>query len=112
MNFVRFHSVCPACRSNNYHYWIHHNCEGALYLSNDAKLICADCSEQDFIFRWRFDCGNRNNGFHECGFEYGCLQGFLCCLSCLGRLENPPGNFILEVTGILMQHQNEFRKNY
>ena len=109
---VRFQSTCPACRNETYYYWIHHNCGGDLYLDNRAMLICDSCSREDLIFRWKFDCGNRDDGAHRGGFEYGCLQGFLACLSNLGRLQNPPGNFIIEVTSILMAHQNEFRQNY
>ena len=109
---VRFQSTCPSCRNNNFYYWIHHNCGGDLYLDNNAYLICNSCRIQDYIFRWKFDCGNRDNGAHSGGFEYGCLQGFLACLSNLGRLQNPPGNFIIEVTQVLMQHQNEFRQNF
>jgi hypothetical protein len=30
----------------------------------------------------------------------------------LGKLQNQPGNFIIEVTKVLMDHQNEFRQNY
>jgi len=40
------------------------------------------------------------------------LQGFLACLSSLGKLQNPPGNFIVEVTQVLMQHQHEFKERY
>ena len=109
---VRFQSTCPACRNPDYFYWIHHNCGGDLYLDNYGKLICDECDAEDFIFRWKFDCGNRNNNAHEGGFEYGCLQGFLACLSNLGKLQNPPGNFIIDVTRVLMEHQNEFSQNY
>lgn len=109
---VRFQSSCPSCSNMNYYYWIHHNCGGDLYLDNRANLICDLCDREDYIFRWKFDCGNRNNGAHKGGFEYGCLQGFLACLSNLGKLENPPGNFIVEVTAILLAHRNEFRENY
>ena len=109
---VRFQSSCPACPNNQYYYWIHHNCGGDLYLDNHAMLICEDCSFEDYIFRWKFDCGERNNGFHVCGFKYGCLQGFLACLSSLGKLEKPPGNFITQVTKVLMEHQNEFNQSY
>lgn len=108
---VRFQSTCPACKNSNYYYWIHAYCGGDLYLNNQAMLICHYCNRKDLIFRWKFDCGNRDNGAHKGGFEYGCLQGFLACLSNLGKLENPPGNFIVEVTTILMQHQNKFRQN-
>jgi hypothetical protein len=30
----------------------------------------------------------------------------------LGKLQNPPANFILDVTSVLMAHQSEFRQNY
>ena len=109
---VRFQSTCPSCLNNNYYYWIHSGCGGDLYLDNNAKLICERCWREDYIFRWKFDCGNRDNGAHRGGFEYGCIQGFLACLSNLGKLQNPPGNFIIEVTKVLMDHQNEFRQNY
>lgn len=109
---VRFQSSCPSCPNNNFYFWVHNRCGGNLYLDNRAMLICDNCDAEDYIFRWKFDCGNRNNRSHEGGFEFGCLQGFLACLSSLGKLQNPPGNFILEVTQILMQHQNEFRQNY
>ena len=109
---VRLQSSCPSCTNNNFYFWVHSRCGGDLYLDNRAMLICDNCDAEDYIFRWKFDCGNRNNRSHEAGFEFGCLQGFLACLSSLGKLQNPPGNFILEVTQILMQHQNEFRQNY
>jgi hypothetical protein len=109
---VRFQSSCPACQNVNFYYWIHSGCGGDLYLDNRAMLICDDCNREDYIFRWKFDCGNRDNGAHKGGFEYGCLQGFLACLSNLGKLQNPPGNFIVEVMSILMQHKNEFTQNY
>ena len=109
---VRFQSTCPACRNNEFYYWIHHNCGGDLYLDNNAYLICDDGDARDFIFRLKFDCGNRDDGAHRGGFEYGCLQGFLACLSNLGKLQNPPGNFIMDVTKVLMEHQSEFSQNY
>lgn len=109
---VRFQSTCPACQNFNFYYWIHYNCGGDLYLDNNAMLICNRCEISDYIFRWKFDCGNRDNYAHRGGFEYGCLQGFLACLSNLGKLQNPPGNFIIEVTRVLMDHQNEFRQNF
>ena len=37
---------------------------------------------------------------------------FLVCLSNLGKLQNPPGNFIMDVTKVLMEHQSEFSQNY
>lgn len=109
---VRFQSSCPACRNSSFYYWVHHKCEGDLYLNNEAYLICNKCLTKDFIFRWKFDCGNRNNGAHKAGFSYGCYQGFLSCLSNLGKLENPPANFITDILGILMAHKNEFNENY
>lgn len=109
---VRFQSSCPSCRNPEFYYWVHNNCNGDLYLDNRAMLSCNSCYREDYIFRWKFDCGNREYDAHRGGFEKGCLQGFLMCLSNLGKLENPPGNFILEVTQILMQHQNEFKQNY
>ena len=109
---VRFQSTCPACLNNNYYYWIHSGCGGDLYLDNNAKLICESCCRQDYIFRWKFDCGNRDNKAHRGGFEYGCYQGFLSCLSCLGKLPNLPANFISDVLGVLDAHKNEFRENY
>ena len=109
---VRFQSECPACPNKTDYYWIHAFCGGDLYLNNEAMLICNSCSRKDLIFRWKFDCGNRNNRAHEGGFEYGCLQGFLACLSNLGKLQNPPGNFIMDVTRVLIEHQSEFSHNY
>ena len=107
---VRFQSSCPStnCRNTGFYYWIHHNCGGDLYLNNYGKLICNDCNTEDFIFRWKFDCKNRNKEAHKGGFGYGCFQGFLACLSSLGKLQNPPRNFILDVTKVLFEHQNEF----
>ena len=114
MSRVRFQSTCPArfCPKNDFYFWAHANCGGALFLNNRGILSCSECDAEDFIFRWKFDCGYRNNRAHEGGFEYGCLQGFLACLSSLGKLQNPPGNFIIEVTQVLMQHQNEFKERY
>ena len=112
MTAVRFQSTCPACPNKQYYYWVHHNCGGDLYLDNNAMLFCEDCLKEDYVFRWRFDCGERNNGCHTCGFQNGCLQGFLCALSFIGKLQNPPGNFILDVSKVLMAHQDEFRTNY
>ena len=111
---VIFQSSCPArsCLNTNYYYWRHYNCGGYFELDNRAILSCKRCGDEDYIFRWKFDCGNRNGRAHECGFENGCLQGFLACLSCLAKFQNPPGNFIIEVTQVLMQHQNEFCQNY
>ena len=109
---VRFQSTCPSCRNPEFYYWIHHNCGGDLYLDNNGKLICNDCYREDFIFRFYFDCGSRNNNAHKGGFEYGCLQGFYMCLSNLGRLQDPPANFILDVTQVLMDHKNEFKEKY
>lgn len=112
MNRVRFQSSCPSCPNNNFYYWVHYTDNGILFLDNRAILSCDLCHLSDYIFRWKFECGYRVNGAHSGGFEKGCLQGFLACLSNLGKLENPPGNFIVEVTQILMAHQNEFRQNY
>ena len=111
MDRVRFQSTCPACRNNEFYFWSC-NCGGDLYLDNKAYLICDKCDSRNFIFRKKFDCGNRDGGAHSGGHEYGCLQGFLVCLSNLGRLQNTPGNFIFEVTQVLMQHQNELRQTY
>ena len=114
MAYVLFQSTCPApnCLNNNYYVWAHHNCGGYLILDNRAILTCSRGDAQDLIFRWRFDCGYRNNRAHECGFESGSLQGFLACLSCLGKLQRPCGNFIIDVTRILMEHQNEMNGAY
>ena len=114
MSRVRFQSTCPArkCPKNDFYFWAHANCGGALFLNNRGILSCNACPQEDFIFRWKFDCGYRNNRALEGGFEFGCLQGFLACLSSLGKLQNPPGNFIIEVTQVLMQHQNEFKERY
>lgn len=113
---VRFQSSCPVCKNPNFFYWVHGDdrCyrKGNLFLDNKAMLSCDSCPAKDYIFRWKFNCGQINNGFHKCGFESGNLQGFLACLSNLGKLENPPGNFIIEVTQILMAHQNEFKESY
>ena len=109
---VRFQSSCPTCGSLGPFLWTHHNCGGNLYLDNNAMLICDSCPAEDYIFRWKFDCKERVNYVHKGGFEFGCLQGFLACLSNLGKLQNPPANFILDVTSVLMAHQNEFRQNY
>ena len=92
--------------------FMHANCEGVLFLNNRDILLCNACDAEDFIFRWKFDCGYRNNLALEGGFEYGCLQGFLAFLSSLGKLQNPPGNFIVEVTQVLMQHQYKFKERY
>ena len=92
--------------------FMHANCEGVLFLNNRDILSCNACDAEDFIFRWKFDFGYRNNRSLEGGFEFGCLQGFLACLSSLGKLQNPPGNFIVEVTQVLMQHQYKFKERY
>ena len=69
MQFVRFRSPCPVCKSG-YFYWNHENCGGDLYLNQNAKLFCISCFEADFVFRWKFNCNN--HGFHSGGFKYGC----------------------------------------
>ena len=109
---VRFQSTCPACRNDRICNWQHYGCGGHFFLTNQARLICENGDADDFIFRMKFDCGERNGRAHEGGFEDGCLQGFLACLSSLGKLQNPPGNFIVEVTQVLMQHQYEFKERY
>ena len=110
---VRFKSTCPAhgCKNIEY-YWAHANCGGALYLDNRAMLTCDRGDAEDYIFNWRFDCGCRNGGSHKAGFEKGCFQGFLSCISSLLKLKNPPLNFIFQVTQILMQHKDEFNESY
>ena len=105
---VKFQSTCPDCSNTTYYNWIHHNCGGDLFLDNNAKLICESCSREDYIYRWKFNHGNRDNEYHRAGFEYGKHLGFLTCLSILGRLPNAPENFILEVIKVLMEHQNNF----
>ena len=108
---VRFRSSCPFCLKNDKcYYWIHANCGGDLYLNERAMLICDYCNRQDFVFRWKFDCGNYNT--HSCGFSYGCLQGFYACLSNLTKLEGAPGNFILDVVNVLYQHRYEITGGY
>lgn len=106
---VLFKSNCPVCQKNQNQdlYWAHDQCGGNFVLTNQAMLICQRCGMRDFIFRWKFDCG-----MHNGRFQFGCLQGFLLALSCLGRLQHPPGNFIIEVTRIIMDHQNEFSQSY
>ena len=111
MNRVRFQSTCPACRNNEFYFWSC-NCGGDLYLDNKAYLICDKCDSRNFIFRKKFDCGNRDDGAHSGGHEYGSYQGFLACLSSLGKLQNPPARFIPDVIDVLIQHQNEFRQTY
>ena len=77
------------------------------------KLLCVFFIDFFIIYRcFDVDCGKRNNGVHKGGFERGCLQGFLACLSNLGKLQDPPGNFIIDVTRVLMEHQHEFSQNY
>ena len=110
MSRVRFLSSCPACRNSNTYNWQHYGCGGHFFLTNQARLICENGDADDFIFRMKFDC--RINGRHELGYEFGCPQGFLACLSNLGKLQNPPRNFVIEVTQVLMQHQNEFSNGY
>ena len=110
---VRFKSTCPAhgCKNIEY-YWAHANCGGALYLDNRAMLTCDRGDAEDYIFNWKFDCGFRNGGSHKAGFEKGCFQGFLSCISSLLKLKNPPLNFIFRVTQILIQHKDEFNESY
>ena len=98
MSRVRFLSSCPACRNSNTYNWQHYGCGGHFFLTNQARLICENGDADDFIFRMKFD--------------FGCLQGYLACLSNLGKLQNPPRNFVIEVTQVLMQHQNEFSNGY
>ena len=112
MSRVRFLSSCPAEGGGNIYNWQHYGCGGHFFLTNQARLICENGDADDFIFRMKFDCGERNGRAHELGYEFGCLQGYLACLSHLGKLYNPPGNFIIEVTQVLMQHQNEFSNGY
>ena len=108
MSRVRFLSSCPAEGGGNIYNWQHYGCGGHFFLTNQARLICENGDADDFIFRMKFDCGKT----HELGYEFGCLQGYLACLSNLGKLQNPPRNFVIEVTQVLMQHQNEFSNGY
>ena len=107
---VRFKSTCPFshCRNPNIYYWTHSNCGGDLYLDNRAMLTCDRGDAEDYIFNWRFDIGFR--GESEAGFEKGCYPDFFACLSSLATLNNPPVNFIAEVTKILLQHKDEFNE--
>ena len=109
---VRFQSTCPVCSwiNSNFYYWVHHNCGGDLYLDNYGYLICEDGDAEDFVFRWKFDCGKYR--VHSGGFKYGCLQGFYACLSSLTKLNNPPGNFIMNVMNVLYAHKYEIQENY
>ena len=114
---VRFKSTCPSrshkCQSNLIeHYWTHANCGGDLYLDNRAMLTCDRGDAEDYIFNWKFICGYTDDGAHKAGFEKGCFQSFLACISSLGKLKNPPKNFIFQVTQILMQHKDEFYESY
>ena len=112
---VRLKSICPTYDykfKNIEYYWTHANCGGALYLDNRAMLTCDRGDAEDYIFNWKFDCGYRNGGSRKAGFEKGCFQGFLSCLSSLSNLRNPPLNFIFQVTQILMQHKDEFNESY
>jgi hypothetical protein len=45
-------------------------------------------------------------------FRHGCLQGFYACLSNLTKLNNPPGNFILDVINVLYEHKYEIPETY
>lgn len=109
---IRFRSNCPACTNETVYYWIHHKCDGDLDMDDNANLICSRCGVSSFIFQWKFDCGNRNNGFHKAGFEYGCKQGFFACLSNLSKIENPPTGFIVKITEILLSRMNELKEAY
>lgn len=111
MPIVRFRSSCPACLNpEECYYWIHSNCGGELYMNEKAILVCDSCYKQDFVFRWKFDCGKY--GVHCGGFRHGCLQGFYACLSNLTKLNNPPGNFILDVINVLYEHKYEIPETY
>ena len=111
MPIVRFRSSCPACcNPEECYYWVHSNCGGDLYLNENAILICDSCDTEDYVFRWKFDCGKYR--VHNGGFKYGCLQGFYACLSSLTKLNNPPGNFIMNVMNVLYAHKYEIQENY
>ena len=107
---VPLRCTCPSssCHYPNNILWSHQNCGGKLYLDNRAIVTCVNGDLEDYIFRLKFDCGYRLNGSHKAGYEYGSLQGFFACLSSLQRTQNPPKNFIYEVTQVLMKHQHEF----
>lgn len=74
--------------------------------------MCQKCGQEDYIFRWKFDCGNRTSSSHQRGFELGCFQKFLLSLFTIGKSANAPKNFIIEVMEILNAHQKELKKNF
>jgi hypothetical protein len=98
----------PTCKNPKNVLWRHQGCGSKVYLDNRAIVTCPNGDLEDYIFRLRFDCEYRLNGSHKTGYEYGSLQGFFACLSSLQRTQNPPKNFIYEVTQVLMEHQHEF----
>ena len=98
----------PTCKNPNNVLWRHQGCGSKVYLDNRAIVTCSNGDLEDYIFRLRFDCEYRLNGSHKTGYEYGSLQGFFACLSSLQKTQNPPKNFIYEVTQVLMKHQHEF----
>ena len=100
---------CPSCPNPEANIpWAHQKCGGKLYLDNRAIVTCVNGDLENYIFRLKFDCKYRLNGAHKAGYEYGSLQGFFACLSSLQKTQNPPKNFIYEVTQVLMKHQHEF----
>ena len=91
---VPLRCTCPSCHNPNNILWSHQNCGGKLYLDNRAIVTCVNGDLENYIFRLKFDCKYRLNGSHKAGYEH--------------RTQNPPKNFIYEVTQVLMKHQHEF----
>ena len=100
---------CPICEDDTRCWtWFHTRCGGRLTLDNNAIVRCERCDLEEYIFRLKFYCHLTRDGKHKGGRENLSLQGLLNCLAILGKWQNPPANFIVEVTNAIMAHQDEF----
>jgi hypothetical protein len=63
---VKVFMSCPACHDEGYNsqrsQWYHSNCDGSLYLTDNAELECYKCWHKSHISKWEFKC---NNGRHD-----------------------------------------------
>lgn len=81
---------CPNNKRDTYR-WTHSKCGGYEKLDSNGCLRCLRCDESGPLIDWSFSCGAH-------GYEKASLQGFIYCLSIIGKLQKPPMKFLLKLT--------------
>lgn len=93
VSYFKLCIACPVCnqegRNTERAFWKHYNCEGDIYVGDNAFYKCKKCGRSSHVREWGYNCPQHSNSPEE--FVKAGSAAIASVMSCAGQMVSACG---------------------